>query len=125
MNIQTKRKIKLARIGNYKTTYKLGKYHVFVKLFENFISEIEFFRDEKLNLIVLDEIGKMELFSDKFQNLLKQLFQSKDSIIATIGQKLIHPVKNYILNLPEVILFNLNRQNQNEIFQKITSLISF
>lgn len=88
---------------------------------ENFISNSE--TNKHTDLICLDEIGKMELFSAKFQALIKKLFQSNISIIATIGQKIQHPVKDYILNLPGVVLLNLTRQNQQIIYDKIISFI--
>ena len=124
------KKGKLARIGSYKTRFKLGKYSIFIEEFEEMIKEslenlISSSETAKpVDLICLDEIGKMELFSEKFQALIKKLFQSNISIIATIGQKIQHPVKDYILNLPGVFLFNLTRQNQQMIYDKIVSLIS-
>ncbi|TFG07064.1 MAG: hypothetical protein EU539_05970 [Promethearchaeota archaeon] len=124
LEIQTNRKVKLARKGDYQTRFKLGRYRVFVNEFESFLSEFEFFKKNKMDLIILDEIGKMELFSTKFQNLIKSIFQSEIPIIATIGEKLQHPIKDFLLNLPEVILFHLNRQNQDKILQEIISVIS-
>jgi len=74
-------------------------------------------------LIVIDEIGKMELFSRKFQTFIKNIFSSKISIVATIGLKLNHPLKNYLLNLSSVLLLYLDRRNSQLIFEKIISVI--
>ena len=50
-------------------------------------------------VIVIDEIGKMESFSNKFQSLVRQIFQLEDKIIlATI------PVKHENLNLVKEIV---------------------
>lgn len=123
-DINSKMRIKFARVGNYKTHFKLGKYHIFIEEFEQFISKLERVKSEKVDLICIDEIGKMELFSKKFQEFIKKVFYSDIHIIATIGKKMQHPLKDYILNIPEVNLINLNRQNQQNVFQKIISIIS-
>ncbi|MFX1571422.1 MAG: NTPase [Promethearchaeota archaeon] len=110
---------KLARIGNYDTKYKVGKYSVFVEELEEMISKLELIEFNEINLLVIDEIGKMELYSKKFQNFIRNIFSSDVTILATIGLKLKHPVKNFILDLPNVSIFNLNHQNFQEIYQKI------
>jgi len=124
MDIYSKKRFPLARVGNFNTKYKLGKYSVFVQDFENYINEfLDSIKQFPDLIFCIDEIGKMELFSKKFQELVKRLFQSDDIIIATIGKKIKHPIKDYILNLSNSVLFNLNLENQEEIFKEITSII--
>lgn len=123
-DIYSKKRFPLARVDYYNTKFKLGRYSVFVEEFENYLDDILNIEEHIGNLIVIDEIGKMELFSKKFQDLIKSLFQSETPIIATIGQKITHPIKDYILKIPNTALFTLNRQNQEEIFHKITSIIA-
>ncbi|MFW9866276.1 MAG: nucleoside-triphosphatase [Candidatus Thorarchaeota archaeon] len=113
----------LARIGNYRTQYRLGKYHVFVGEFEKIITKFERIEFKESSMVVVDEIGKMELFSQKFQKVIKFLFKLDVNIIATIGQSLQHPIKDYLLNLPEVLLFTLNRENIETIREKILDII--
>jgi len=123
-DIYSKKRFPLARVGNFNTKYKLGKYSVFVQDFENYINEfLDSIKDIPGLIFCIDEIGKMELFSKKFQELIKKLFQSNDIIIATIGKNIKHPIKDYILNISNSVLFNLNLENQEEIFQEITSII--
>ncbi|MFX1394099.1 MAG: NTPase [Promethearchaeota archaeon] len=123
INILTGKKARLARIGSYKTRFKLGKYKIFIDEFEEIISNLDLNENEKRSLIIIDEIGKMELFSIKFQNILKRIFNSNISILATIGQKLSHPLNDYILKIPGVVLFNLTSQNQQKLFQEIISIL--
>jgi len=113
----------LARVGDFKTKYKLGKYNVFIQEFNKYIEDNLSLEEKTIDLIVIDEIGKMELFSDKFQNFIKNIFSLKISILATIGLKLSHPLKTYLLNLPSVLLLNLNKRNSQLVFEKVTSLI--
>ena len=123
-DINSKKRFPLARVGNYNTKFKLGRYSVFVEDFENYIDEFLDIEEIFPNLLIcIDEIGKMELFSEKFQELIKKLFQSSITIIATIGLKIKHPIKDFILMIPNSMLLNLNRKNQEEIFDKIISSI--
>ena len=123
-NINTRERGKLARIGNYNTRYKLGRYYIFIEEFENFISKLEDVVFQDRDLIIIDEIGKMELFSRKFQNLINELFHSDIKIIATIGQKIQHPLKDSLLKIPDIVVFSLSRQNQQEIFERIIAIIA-
>ena len=123
-DINSKKKFPLARVGNYKTNFKVGKYSVFVEDFEVYIKNLlENIEEISDSLICIDEIGKMELFSNDFQEFLKKLFKTENIIIATIGQKLKHPIKEYIRIQSNVVIFNLSIRNRDEIFTEIASLL--
>jgi nucleoside-triphosphatase THEP1 len=122
-DINSKERGKLARIGNYNTKYKLGRYCIYIEEFENLISKLEDILFHKGELLVIDEIGKMELFSKKFLDLITKFFSSDIKIIATIGQKMQHPLKDSLLKIPEVVIFTLRRHNHQEIFNKIIDII--
>ncbi|MFW9940430.1 MAG: nucleoside-triphosphatase [Candidatus Thorarchaeota archaeon] len=123
LNIKSKEREELARKGDLKTKFHVGKYCVFIEKFENFISNIDNITFQKEDFIIIDEIGKMELFSKKFQEFIIRIFDSDISIIATIGLTIKHPIKDHLLNLPDVEIFKLNIQNFQRIFLKITSMI--
>jgi nucleoside-triphosphatase len=114
----------LARVGNYNTKHKVGKYNVFVENLDEFINNNLDLSKKSLDLIIIDEIGKMELFSKNFQNYIKKIFSLDLPIIATISLKLNHPLKNYLMNLAFVEVLTLNRQNSQIIFEKVTSIIT-
>ena len=122
-DIETNQRITFARIGNFNTNYRLGKYSIFIENLENFILKFEKQDFNDNSIVFIDEIGKMELFSKKFQHFIKKIFEAKHHLIATIGEKIQHPIKNYILNLPKIIYINLNQVNQEEIYEKLLSLI--
>jgi len=103
-----------------KSDFHIRRYGVSIENIENIA--VPSITPIKSNIIILDEIGKMELFSKKFQEFIKKQFQLDISIVATIGQKIQHPVKNFILKISKVNLFNLTRQNQQRVFQEIISL---
>ena len=69
-----------------KSPYRVGKYKVDIKSFEDFLDQIKF-SAPTIGLIIIDEIGKMECYSDKFKKLLKEILDSEKWVIATIALK--------------------------------------
>jgi nucleoside-triphosphatase len=73
-------------------------------------------------LFIIDEIGKMECFSKKFITVVRQLFASDKSLLATVAQKgtgFISEVKNF----PGTKLLNLTAQNRDKIIAEILQLL--
>ncbi|MFN3505118.1 MAG: dTMP kinase [Caldimicrobium sp.] len=67
---------------------KVGKYFLFIENLEKFVEIIQ--RDlveatDKV-LVFIDEIGKMESFSEKFSNFLEHLWNEKIPLVATLGK---------------------------------------
>jgi nucleoside-triphosphatase THEP1 len=112
-----------------KGRFKVGKYGVDVAGFEEAVVPILDVEQTNAELIVIDEIGKMECFSKKFVAAARQLFASEKSVLAksvlaTVAQKgagLISEVKNH----PGARLFNLTRQNRDETVAEILKMLSF
>ena len=73
-------------INKFNSNYRVGKYKVNITKFERFLNEIPFL-ESSTGLIVIDEIGKMECFSERFKRLVEKILDSKKSIIATIALK--------------------------------------
>jgi len=122
--IGKKEQIILAKKGNYKNKKKLGPYSVFLEEFEEFIEFLDLLKNESIDLIIIDEIGKMELLSEKFVSILKNLFESRKSIIGTIGLHINHDIKKRLLSLKEITLYVINRENRQELFTQIVKNIS-
>ncbi len=115
--------------------FRVGKYGVDVASFEKSVVPI---MDNNLRpganyksgagsnaqLIIIDEIGKMECMSERFINAVRTLFASDKCVLATVAQKgsgLISEVKDY----PQTRLFNLTRTNQEKIVAEILQILSF
>jgi nucleoside-triphosphatase len=107
-----------------KGRFKVGKYGVDVVGFEKRVVPILDVEQTDTELFVIDEIGKMECFSRKFVAAVCGLFASDKSVLATVARKgsgLISEVKNY----PEVQLYNLTRENQENTIAEILKTLSF
>jgi nucleoside-triphosphatase len=106
---------------NIKTSYRVGKYRVNLEEFEKVIVPVLNPEDDA-QIFIIDEIGKMECFSGKFESAVRRLFDSDKTIIATVAQKgdgLISEIKNH----PAARLFNLTIQNQDSVVNEIIKAI--
>ena len=106
---------------DFQTGYRVGKYDVDVAGFEAFIEPLpDLVR--KGSLVMIDEIGKMECFSDGFTKIISDILNSETPLIATIAQKgggLIADLKKQ----SDAQLFTLTRENQDTLFDRICSAI--
>ncbi|MBM4338221.1 MAG: NTPase [Deltaproteobacteria bacterium] len=100
-----------------KSPYRVGQYGVDVKGFDDFLDSIPW-TDPSTRLIIIDEIGKMECFSDKFKKILKEVLDSKKGFIATVAMKgsgLIAEVKER----KDIDLFTITQSNRDSLLDKI------
>ena len=65
---------------------RVGKYGVDVEGFDRFLGTIPWFGHD-VGLVVIDEIGKMECFSRKFQALIRRILDSDTPVLATVARK--------------------------------------
>lgn len=109
---------------NIKSPYKVGRYGVDVSEFEKSVVPVIDINHRDAELFIIDEIGKMECFSEKFVTAVKNLLASDKSVLATVAKKskgLISEVKSY----PDTQLFNLTTQNRDKIITEISQTLSF
>ena len=107
-----------------KSRFKIGKYGVDVAGFEKSVVPVLDADRTGTELFVIDEIGKMECFSQKFVAAVRRLLASEKSVLATVARKgsgLIPEVKNY----PDTQLFNLTRENRERMIVEIIQILSF
>ncbi len=107
-----------------KGRFKVGKYGVDVDGFEKAVVPILDIEQTDAELFVIDEIGKMECFSEKFIAAVRKLLASDKSILATVARKgngLISEVKNH----QSTQLFNITRENREKTVAEILQLLSF
>jgi len=107
---------------DFKSRYKVGRYGVDVAGFERFVVPVLDLDQSDVELFVIDEIGKMECFSEKFITAVRRLLASDKAGLATVAGKgggFIEQVKKY----PGVSLFNLTRENRRQTQEQIISLL--
>lgn len=79
---------------------------------------------ETCQLIVIDEIGRMELLSRQFANAVLQALNSPKIVLGTISKKNTNFIKK-IKEREDVKLVSLTRLNYSEIEVYLTRLISY
>jgi nucleoside-triphosphatase len=81
-----------------KSTYRVGRYGVALGSFEIFLDSLAL-ADPKTQVVIIDEIGKMECLSPKFKAVVRDVLDSEKPVIATIalkGMGFIAEVKNRV-----------------------------
>lgn len=83
----------MAAVG-IKSKFKVSKYGVDVPAIERVLEKFEA-SFKAADIIVLDEIGKMEYCSEKFKKVLQEILKSKKPLLATVGRHLVPEFKKY------------------------------
>jgi nucleoside-triphosphatase len=73
-------------------------------------------------VVVIDEIGKMELASKLFCDVVLKALDSPAIVLATIMERR-HPFADQVKRRPDVVIFNLTVENRNDASSTITAAI--
>lgn len=104
------------------SSYRVGRYGVDVVALDSIVSGV-LCPDGDVDLYLIDEIGKMECFSRKFQIAIRQLLDSGKPIIATIALKgggFIQQVKER----PNVALLMLTCDNREDMLDPVLGWVA-
>ena len=66
---------------------KVGKYHVDLKELD-YITQKFMDHVESADVIIIDEIGKMEMLSEKFRNMVEKIFTIEKPVIAVVNMEM-------------------------------------
>jgi nucleoside-triphosphatase len=103
----------LARVG--RPGPRVGKYAVDLESFEDVgVRALGAGLREPHQLLVLDELGKMEFLSTAFVTLLERAFQSPNPLLGTILHRP-HPLADRFRHAPGVELIPVARQNRDAL----------
>jgi nucleoside-triphosphatase len=102
--------------------YRVSKYGVDVQNLDNVGVTAINQAIEISDLIVIDEIGKMELFSPRFREAVLKAIDSGKKVLGTIMLNP-HPFADNIKHHPEVKVVQLTRVNQDEVLREILDWI--
>jgi len=76
------------------------------------------------DLVIIDEIGKMELLSPQFKEAVTQALDSGNRVLGTIMLNP-HPFADEIKRHPEVEVLLMTRDNRTEVMKKVLDWIAF
>jgi nucleoside-triphosphatase len=98
--------------------YRVGKYGVNVEGLEQVGISALLVAAEKADLIVVDEIGKMEMLSLNFRDAVIQLIASGKKMLGTVLLHH-HAWSDVVKARPEVMLVMLNRDNYGQVLDAV------
>jgi len=102
---------------------RVGKYGVDVSAFERVaIPELKNALSSNKPLIVIDEIGKMELASKAFVELLKECTRADKVFLASV-HAYPHPVSDELKKREDVLVWRLTTANREEMFERVLDLV--
>jgi len=105
-----------------RSKFRLGKYGINLKDLEEIaVKSIEEALEEK-DIVIIDEIGKMELFSQAFKDMVLKALDSRKRVIAVIHRQDLDFLKA-IKSRKDVLLFEVNLDNHRELQEKIDFLL--
>lgn len=73
-------------------------------------------KNKEVEIVVIDEIGKMECFSERFKRAVIAALESEKKVLAAISYKDFDPLIREIKARRDCQLFYLTRENFEEIF---------
>ncbi|HUU49721.1 MAG TPA: NTPase [Nitrospinota bacterium] len=121
VDITTKKESILAHV-NIKSPFRVGKYGVDTNSFEEIgVKALEDALENK-ELIIIDEIGKMELFSKPFQKMVLKCLSSSKKILGSIKIKG-NPFVNSIKRREDTKIVEVNEKNRNLLPDEIINLL--
>ncbi|MBS3819051.1 NTPase [bacterium] len=93
--------------------YRVGKYRVSIEDLEN-IGVKELLHRGEVDVFVIDEIGKMEVFSEKFCKAVEDILNSNYPLIGTLSKKGSGFIKE-VRNRNDVELIEVTTSNRNKL----------
>ena len=97
--------------------HRVGKYGVDISGFEEFLETLGLM-NPGVEMIVIDEIGKMELFSNRFRSLVCDALNSDKQVLASIpikGNEFVRKIKRRL----DIHLFEVTHGNRDYLWDEI------
>ncbi len=108
----TNRKSMLARTG-VPTNHRAGRYYVDVDVLDAFIEPL--FKYDQKELLFIDEIGQMQLYSNKFQQLATHYLGAKNDFIGTFSAIYPHPFIESLKHRNDALICYATPENRAEL----------
>lgn len=107
----------LAHVKN-DSQYRVGKYGVDIDSLERVGVPALYRAVQQCDLVVIDEIGRMELFSTSFREAVSEMIDSGKRVLGTIMIKS-HPRADAIKRKPRVNLITVTRDSYRQVLEEL------
>ncbi|MBC7128860.1 MAG: NTPase [Thermoplasmatales archaeon] len=107
------------------SSYRVGKYKINLKALDEFgIPAIErAIKDDRIDIVVVDEVGKMELESKKFREAIKEVLDCEKPALITLHKKSRDATLQGIRNRNNVRILEITQKNRNLLPYKIEKIL--
>lgn len=102
----------LSRVGT-PTDYPVGRYYVDLISLERFIGPL--FNHSDNQLLFIDEVGQMQLYSEHFKDLVRDYLQAPNDFIGTVSQVYEHPFINDLRRNKDILLCTVTTENRQQL----------
>ena len=124
MDWQTKERKIFAHV-DFDTGERVGKYGVDVKVLEEIgVPAIEkAIADENIDIIIIDEVGKMEMLSERFCKVVIDALDSDKPLLLTLHKKSRSPLLQDIRRRDDIRILEVTPVNRNLLPYKIEKIM--
>lgn len=106
----------LARVDIH-SRWRVGKYKVDVPGFDHFLDRLDLISIDA-DVVVIDEIGKMEILSHKFQRIVRNVLSSDRNVLGTIALKGVGFIQE-VKRMPAVRVVEMTLANRDRLSGEI------
>lgn len=104
------------------TDYPVGRFYVDLKSLDGFIGHLIDFTPTEL--LFIDEVGQMQLYSEKFKELVNLYLTSENDFIGTISAVYEHPFIEEVKSRPDVLLCRVTPENRQDLKAALAEAIA-
>ncbi|MEG1255322.1 nucleoside-triphosphatase [Clostridium sp.] len=97
---------------------RIGRYGINIKAFEDFALQTISNYSSRNKIIIIDEIGPIQLLSTKFKQQIGNILSGTNCVIGTIFYDK-HPDIDEMKKLPGIKIYSINNENRNTISENI------
>jgi len=125
MDWQTKEKEVFAHV-DFDTKDKVDEYGVDLDALEKIGAHAieKAITDEEINIIIIDEIGKMEMLSEKFCEMVIEALDSDKPIMVTLHKKSRTPLLQDVRRRDDIRILEVTEVNRNLLPYKIEKIMA-
>jgi nucleoside-triphosphatase len=102
---------------------QVGKYRVNIQDLENIGAQAIIDAAQNCKIIAIDEIGPMELYSQKFKQAVELAFQSDKIVLTIVHAKATDPLVTLAKQREDAEIFTITGANRDELPEKISNHI--
>jgi nucleoside-triphosphatase len=110
--------------GDQPTGPRVGKYRVNIEDLNSIGAETIVRAVGEADVIVIDEIGPMELFSEKFKQAVQMAVESGKPLLGVVHWKAKDKLIDDVKNRDDVEIYNVNLENRDKLHDVIAEKIA-